>query len=505
LGAVSNANFDTEHVGISKPISYNSTFNDAVYALFAPITFAPGTYLARADITARPLTVNAVTDNRVYNGTTNSVGVPTVIDLQAGDTLNGTLTQAYASKDVMGTLGSTLVANGPYTVADGNGGNNYVVTVNTAPGTITPAPLTLQANNATKVYGTTFTPANTAFTTPVAPVAGETVTSVIETSTGSAPTASVAGSTYPIVITPDSATGANGFVATNYTFTYVDGALTVTPAPLTLTANDATKVYGTTFTPAGTAFTQVGLVNSDTVTTVVETSTGSAPTASVAGSPYPIVITPGSAAGTFTPTNYAIVYVDGRLTVTPAPLTVTANDASKTYGQTLVLPDTAFTTTGLVNADTVTSVPETSAGTVASATVVGSPYAITPGSATGTYDASNYTVTYVDGKLYVLPVVVVPPVVVPPVVSPIDADLPDTPLELPIVNSPAGPRAWPPGVVLSLIPPQLQTLTPPVALAPAPTPVPVVVTPPPEQLAPAVQPVPPPYVAPIRPRKQDRN
>ena len=550
LGAVSNANFDTEHVGINKPITYNSTFTDAVYALFAPITFAPGTYLARGDITVRPLTVNAVTDTRVYNGTTSSVGVPTVVDLQAGDTLNGPLTQAYASKDVMGTLGSTLVASGPYTVADGNGGNNYAVTVNTAPGTITPAPLTITADNAAKVYGQTVTLAPTAFTT-TALVAGETVGTVTELSPGTVATAPVAGS--PYAITPSAATGGT-FTATNYTITYVDGNLAVTPAPLVLTANDASKVYGTTFTPAATAFTHTGLVNSDTVTGVTETSTGAAPTASVAGSTYPIVITPGSATGSFTPTNYVMTYVDGRLTVTPVPLTVTANDATKTYGQTLVLPDTAFTTTGLVNGDTVTSVPETSAGTVASAPVVGSPYAITPSTATGTYDASNYTVSYVDGKLYVLPVVppvvvppvvvppvvvppvvvppvvvppvvvppvvvppvvvppvVVPPVVVPPVVvppvdvTPVDTPngevLPDTPLELPIVNPPVGPSAWPPLVVLPLIPPQLQTLTPPVVLTPAPVPVPVVV----ERVEPVVQPVPQPYVAPIRPRKQDRN
>lgn len=412
LGAVSNANFDTEHVGIGKPITYNSTFSDAVYALFAPITYAPGTYLARGDITVRPLTVNAVTDSRMYNGTTSSVGVPTVIDLQAGDTLNGPLTQAYASKDVMGTLGSTLAASGPYTVADGNGGNNYAVTVNTAPGTIT-------------------------------------------------------------------------------------------PAPLTITANDAAKTYGQTVTLAPTAFTTTALVNGETVGTVTEVSPGTVATAPVAGSPY--AITPSAATGgTFTPGNYTIDYVDGALTITPTALTVTANDASKTYGQTLILPDTAFTITGLVNGDTVTSVPETSAGTVASAAVVGSPYAITPGTATGTYDASNYTLSYVDGKLYVLPVVVIPPVVVPPVVAPDVVDLPDTPLELPIVNPPVGPRAWPPVVVLPLIPPQLQTLTPPVVLAPAQVPPPVVV-PRPERVEPMAQPAPQPYVAPIRPRKQDRN
>ena len=39
--------------------------------------------------------------------------------------------------------------------------------------------------------------------------------------------------------------------------------------------------------------------------------------------------------GTFNPANYAITVVNGSLTVTPAALTVTANDAGKTHGQTL--------------------------------------------------------------------------------------------------------------------------------------------------------------------------
>lgn len=518
LGAVSNANFDTEHVGTSKPITYNTTFSDAVYELFAPITYPTGTYLARGDITVRPLTVNAVTDTRVYNGTTSSVGTPTVIDLQPGDTLNGTLTQNYASKNVLGTGGSTLVANGPYTVADGNGGNNYTVTVSTAPGTITPAPLTLQANNATKVYGTTFLPVGTAFTTPVGPVNGETVTGVVETSTGSAPTASVAGSTYPIVITPGSATGANGFVATNYTIAYVDGALTVTPVPLVLTANDATKVYGTTFTPEGTAFTQVGLVNGDTVTRVAETSSGTPPTASVAGSTYPIVITPGSASGSFTPTNYIISYVDGKLTVTPAPLTITANNASKTVGETITLSSTAFTTTALVNGENVGSVTATSPGTVATAPVAS--YAITPTGATGgTFTPSNYTIDYVNGVLTVRPVVVVPPIETTPIeTTPIETtpdetgttvpgdtdtgtvrdDLSvDENLRSPLVRRPARGE---PVVVLAPTPPQLLTLAP---VAPPPPPPPAV-----REEVPVVVPAPPPpkvYVAPPRPRIPERN
>ena len=51
-----------------------------------------------------------------------------------------------------------------------------------------------------------------------------------------APTTDVG--TYTGVIT------ASGQTSTNYTITYVAGNLTVTPAPLTITANGVTRVYG---------------------------------------------------------------------------------------------------------------------------------------------------------------------------------------------------------------------------------------------------------------------
>ncbi len=101
-------------------------------------------------------------------------------------------------------------------------------------------------------------------------------------------------------------------------------------------------------------------------------SPGIVATAAVAGSPY--VITPSNATGgTFTPSNYAISYVNGVLMVLPVPLVIKANDASKPYGTAITLPVTAFTSTGLKNGDTVTSVIETSPGTVAPAPVAGSP------------------------------------------------------------------------------------------------------------------------------------
>jgi hypothetical protein len=182
---------------------------------------------------------------------------------------------------------------------------------------VIPAPLALRADDATKVYCQTFAPLSTAFTIPVAAQNGETVTGVTETSAGSGPTASVAGSTYPIVITPGSATGT--ITASNYTITYVDGALTETPAPLTVRANDATKVFGATFTPASTAFTTTALQNGETVGSVTEVSPAGTPATAAAPGPY--AITPSAATGgTFTPSNYTITYVDGALLVTPVPV-----------------------------------------------------------------------------------------------------------------------------------------------------------------------------------------
>ena len=76
---------------------------------------------------------------------------PTISEQVLGtDSVTG-LTQAFASKDVLGTNGSTLVVTG-YTINDGNNGNDYTVTLNTAQGTITPAPLTINAVTDSKSY-----------------------------------------------------------------------------------------------------------------------------------------------------------------------------------------------------------------------------------------------------------------------------------------------------------------------------------------------------------------
>ncbi|WP_304627403.1 YDG domain-containing protein [Pseudomonas congelans] len=105
--------------------------------------------------------------------------------------------------------------------------------------------------------------------------------------------------------------------------------------------------------------------------------------------------------------------------ITPAPLAIKANDASKTEGDTLVIPSSAFTSSGLVNGETVGSATLTSLGTAASASATGSPYLINASNATaGTFNPANYTITYAPGNLLIAArPATTPPATTPPVTT----------------------------------------------------------------------------------------
>ena len=150
----------------------------------------------------------------------------------------------------------------------------------------------------------------------------------------------MAGSPYLITIT------AGTLSAPNYAFTtFNNGALTVTPAPLTVTANNASMVYGAAvpaLTDLITGF--VNGQNNSVVTGAATITTTATSTSTVAGSPYLITIT----AGTLSAPNYTFTtFNNGSLTVTPAPLTVTANNASMVYGA--AVPALTDVITGFVN------------------------------------------------------------------------------------------------------------------------------------------------------------
>ena len=176
----------------------------------------------------------------------------------------------------------------------------------------------------------------------------------------------------------------------------LDSIVFVLPAKLVVTANNQSKTYGNLFTFSGTEFTTGAgqLVTGDSVASVTLISAGAAATATVTAPGPTYAITASAAVGTGL-ANYSITYHGGTLTVNPKPLDITANNRTKTYGDTVTFAGTEFTTGAgqLVNGNTVTSVTLTSAGAVATASVSGSPYTITPSAAVGT-GLGNYTISY---------------------------------------------------------------------------------------------------------------
>src|SRR5207247_1761865 len=235
-----------------------------------------------------------------------------------GGTLNVTTTATAAS----------AVGGYPIT-ATGQTSGNYTIGYVAGTLTVTKASLTGTADDKTKTYGA----ANPALTVSYAGfVNGDTSASLGGTlSVATAATAASPVGTYP--------TTASGQTSGNYTIAYVAGTLTVTKASLTITADNDSKTYGTVNTAAATAYTQVGMVNSDTITGVTETSTGAAASALVSPPTYPIVASAATGTGL---SNYTIIYSDGALTVNKATLTITANSDSKTYGTVKTFAATAF-------------------------------------------------------------------------------------------------------------------------------------------------------------------
>ena len=255
--------------------------------------------------------------------------------------------------------------------------------------TISKAPLTVTANNASREYGD----ANPAFTATLSGFKnGETLATSGVTGAASCTSAATASSgasppTYPIVCTIGT------LAAGDYSFgPFVNGALTITKAPLTVTANNASREYGDA-NPAFTA-TLSGFKNGETLATSGVTgaaSCTSAATASSGASPptYPIACTIGTlAAGndSFGP------FVNGALTITKAPLTVTANNQTAQYSDPN--PTLTYTISGFKNGETLATSGVTGAASCSTTRTAGSapsPPTFPIVCTIGTLSAGNYS------------------------------------------------------------------------------------------------------------------
>ncbi|WP_157972209.1 MBG domain-containing protein, partial [Pleomorphovibrio marinus] len=271
-------------------------------------------------------------------------------------------------------LVGSSVGNYPISL-EGGSDDNYAITLKAGELAVTKAALTITADDQSKVYGEE----NPSLTfTYVGLVNGDTEVSTAPDISTTALASSGVG-TYPITL--------DGGSDDNYSITLENGALEVTKAALTITADNQSKVYGEE--NPDLTFSYVGLVNGDTE---VSTKPGISTTAMASSGvgTYPISLDGGS------DDNYAITLKTGELAVTKAALTITADDKSKVYGEEN--PSLTFSYYGLVNGDTeVSTAPGISTTALASSGVGTYPISLEGGS------DDNYSLTLVGAQMEVTP------------------------------------------------------------------------------------------------------
>src|SRR5689334_1077352 len=245
-------------------------------------------------------------DNVTFTATVSPNGV---LSNPAGTVTftDGSLTLGSASPTgsapFTATFTTSLLSAGSHSITATFGGDSIFDVSPSAPISVSvnPAPLTVTAANASKLYGQV----NPPFTGSIVGIKnGDNITATYAT----AATQSSPVGTYPIVpalVDPDSKLG-------NYTVTSINGTLTINPAPLTITADDKTKILNAP-NPAFTAsYSGFVLGEGPSVLSGTLTCTTTAVTTSPVGG-YPI-----TCSGQ-TSTNYAITYVAGTLHVIFAP------------------------------------------------------------------------------------------------------------------------------------------------------------------------------------------
>ncbi len=398
-------------------------------------------------INKRPLTVSATADSKPYDGTTDptSTGIPTITlgSLAEGDSV--IWTQIFDNEDA----GSGKILTPSGTVSDGNGGNNYDVTFVPAAGEITPRVIGVTANAKSKTYGNDDPALNYQVTGSL--VAPDNFTGVLSRNPGEdvstyaigqgtlalntnytinftgasleitefdqtinvivgaksktygAPDPELTYTFNPSLKAGDEFTGALNrdpgedvgtyaiikdtlTAGINYVLNFTGANLTITPAPITVTADSQSKTYGDVDPALTYQITGGALVGSDELSGSLARAEGKNVGIYAIGQ------------GSLTAgTNYNLNFLGANLTITEKDLAIAANDAIKTVGQTLTFDGTEFTASGLTNEDSITSVTLISDGAGESATA--GTYDIVPSVAVGT-GLGNYKIIYTnDGNL----------------------------------------------------------------------------------------------------------
>ncbi|MFA6015014.1 MAG: YDG domain-containing protein, partial [Gallionellaceae bacterium] len=328
------------------PASYTINDGNSGANYTATLNTATGT------ITTKALNVNAVTNSKVYDGGTTSVGIVTFTGLIGGDTASGGI-QTFASKNVLGAGLSTLsVTPASFTVSDGNSGNNYAATLNIATGTITPKALSVNAAIDSKVYdgGTT----SSGVVTFSGLVGSDTVTGAIQSFSSK----NVLG-TNNSVLNASGYTVNDGNSGANYTVTANPASGTVLAKAVTLTAPSVSKTYNgdLTYTTVASNLTSLStpLVGGDTISAATITySDKNVGTGNKTVTLDSVTISDGNS----TPgNNYSVTRVgNSTSTITAKALTASVIAPNKVYDGNTTAAPTLTITAGLVGTETLLAI-----------------------------------------------------------------------------------------------------------------------------------------------------
>ena len=333
-------------------------------------------------ITPANLTITANSTNEVFGSTLSFAGTEfTASGLQNSETIGTVTLTAGGGTGTAAPIGSYAIT--PSAAVGGTFNvTNYNVSYAAGTLTVTTLAVTATADAQTKVYGVT-DPALT-YTFSPALVGGDTFNGSLSRVTGEN-----VGS-YAV-------TQGTLALSTNYSLNYIGANLSITAANLTITANGASKAYGSSLSFAGTEFTAGTLVSGDSVASVTLTSAGATNTAGVGS----YTINPGAATGSGLG-NYNITYANGTLTVTPALLGVTANDVTNVYGATNPVFTVSYT--GFVNAESLTNSDIIGAPVLTTGTTTNIPVgAYVISNILGTLASTNYAFALTNGTLTIVP------------------------------------------------------------------------------------------------------
>jgi len=239
IGTAPKQTFDNRNVGITKMMAASGlVINDGNSGGNYNISYVTNSTGVINIITA---TVTAQSQIKIYDGTNTSSVVPLVTGLIAPDAIGTAPKQTFDNRNV--GISKVMTASG-LVINDGNSGGNYNISyVTNNAGVINTATLTITADPKTRPFGES-NPALTA--TYSGFITGEYLANSGVTGTPSLTTtatqySAVSPPTYPITATIGS------LASTNYAFSFVAGALTVTTNQCLITHDPTNFVSTSTF------------------------------------------------------------------------------------------------------------------------------------------------------------------------------------------------------------------------------------------------------------------